>query len=108
MLDRNAIYRVKSDNFVARKIDQETILVPLVSNVADMTGVLTLNEVATSLLDAINGENTINDIMVQLINDYDVEMEELKQDIEHFIDQALLKKIIEKVENEARTHLNEK
>ncbi len=99
MLDLNAIFRIKSDNFVIRKIENETILVPLVSNVVDMTGVLTLNEVASSLFEAINGENSINDIIAQLIEIYDVERDVLEHDVEQFIMQAQAKQLIEKIEN---------
>lgn len=99
MLDLNAIFRIKSDNFVIRKIENETILVPLVSNVVDMTGVLTLNEVASSLFEAINGENSINDIITQLIENYDVERDVLEHDVEQFIMQAQAKQLIEKIEN---------
>lgn len=99
MLDLNAVFRIKSDNFVIRKIENETILVPLVSNVVDMTGVLTLNEVASSLFEAINGENSINDIIVQLIDNYNVERDVLEHDVEQFIMQAQAKQLIEKIEN---------
>lgn len=99
MLDLNAVFRIKSDNFVIRKIENETILVPLVSNVVDMTGVLTLNEVASSLFEAINGKNSINDIIVQLIEIYDVERNILEYDVEQFIMQAQAKQLIENVEN---------
>jgi hypothetical protein len=99
VLDRNAVFKIKSDNFVSRNVEGETILVPLVSNVADMTGVLTLNEVASSVFDAIDGKNTINDILLQLIEAYDVEMEVLEQDVEQFIKAAQSKQLIDKIDN---------
>lgn len=99
MLDLSVIFKIKNDNFVARKIGNETILVPLVSNVADMTNVLTLNDVASSIFEALNGENTINDIIVKLIDEYDVNRDVLELDIEQFINQAEAKQIIAKVEN---------
>jgi coenzyme PQQ biosynthesis protein PqqD len=67
--------------------------------VADMTGVLTLNEVASSVFDAIDGKNTINDILLQLIEAYDVEMEVLEQDVEQFIKAAQTKQLIDKIDN---------
>jgi hypothetical protein len=97
VLDPNAVFQIKSDNFVARKIEQETILVPLVSNVADMTGVLTLNEVASSVFDLMNGKNTIHDILLQLFDEYSVEREVLELDVEQFINQAQARQLIEKV-----------
>lgn len=97
MLNLSAVYRRKSDNFAIRKIENETVLVPLVSNVADMTGLLTLNEVATDLFEAFNGKNSLNIIILQLIELYDVEKNVLEKDVEQFIAQALDKNIIEEV-----------
>ncbi len=99
MLDRNAIYCIKSDSFVARKLDDELILVPLVGSVADMTGILSLNNVSASIFDAIDGKNSINDIILQLLDEYDVDCEVLENDIEHFFKQAQEKNIIEKIDN---------
>lgn len=99
MLDRNAVFKIKSDSFVSRKVEGETILVPLVSNVADMTGVLTLNEVASSVFEAINGKSTINEILLQLFEEYDVEIGVLEHDVEQFIKTAQLKQLIEQIDN---------
>ena len=97
MLNLNVVYRRKSSNFVIRKIENETVLVPLVSNVADMTGLLTLNEVATDLFEAFDGKNNLNSIITQLTEIYDVEKHILEKDVEEFIAQALKKNIIEEV-----------
>lgn len=74
------------------------VLIPLVNNVADMTSVLTLNEVGSSIFNLIDGKNTINTIILKLIEEYSVEAEVLKADIEYFIAQAQSKNLIEKVE----------
>lgn len=74
------------------------VLIPLVNNVADMTSVLTLNEVGSSIFNLIDGKNTINSIILKLIDEYSVEAEVLKADIEHFIAQAQSNNLIEKVE----------
>ena len=75
------------------------VLIPLVNNVADMTSVLTLNEVGSSIFNLIDGKNSINTIILKLIEEYSVEVEVLKADIEHFIAQAESKNLIEKVES---------
>lgn len=98
MLDLNTVFRQKNNNFVARKFEAEMVLIPLVNNVADMTSVLTLNEVGSSIFNLIDGKNTINSIILKLIDEYSVEAEVLKADIEYFIAQAQSKNLIEKVE----------
>ncbi len=99
MLDLDAVFRQKSNNFVARKFETEMVLIPLVNNVADMTSVLTLNEVGSSIFNLIDGKNSINTIILKLIEEYSVEIEVLQADVEQFIAQAQSKNLIEKVES---------
>lgn len=75
------------------------VLIPLVNNVADMTSVLTLNEVGSSIFNLIDGKNSINTIILKLIEEYSVEIEVLQADVEQFIAQAQSKNLIEKVES---------
>ncbi|MGQ1946921.1 PqqD family protein [Geofilum sp. OHC36d9] len=89
------IYIVKKESFVTRKVDNEMVLVPLVNSVADMTKVLTLNDTGISILEAMNGQNTVEEIISQLLETYNVQRERLQEDVERFIENAILKGIIE-------------
>ncbi|HBG86137.1 MAG TPA: PqqD family protein [Marinilabiliaceae bacterium] len=92
-----AIYIVRDRNVVIRKVGDEMVIVPLVNSVADMTRVLTLNETGTAIIEALNGQNTINQVEEQLLQQFDVERNVLSNDLQVFIDQALDKQIIEKL-----------
>lgn len=91
------IYIVRDRNVVIRKVGDEMVIVPLVNSVADMTRVLTLNETGTAIIEALNGQNTINQVEEQLLQQFDVERNVLSNDLQIFIDQALDKQIIEKL-----------
>jgi hypothetical protein len=88
------VYIVKEKSFVTRKVDDELVLVPLVNSVADMTRVLTLNNTGAAILEAMNGQNTVREIISQLLEIYDVQRDKLQEDVKTFIDDAILKGII--------------
>lgn len=92
-----AIYQVRSEKVVTRKVGDEMVIVPLVNSVADMTRVLTLNETGTAIIEALNGQNTVNQVEEQLLAQFDVEQEVLSNDLQNFITEALDKQIIEPI-----------
>lgn len=94
-MDFEQIYRVKNDSFVIRKVMDEMVLVPLVNNVADMTSVITLNDTAASIIENLDGKNTLNDIVLKLLDIYNVKKELLEEDVISFVLHALKKGIIE-------------
>ncbi|SKC24015.1 Coenzyme PQQ synthesis protein D (PqqD) [Alkalitalea saponilacus] len=93
----DAVYRIKSDNFVTRKVGDEMVLVPLVRSVADMTRVITLNETGATILELLDGETTLNMVATKLFEAFDVEMTVLQRDLESFMTEAIEKDIIEDV-----------
>lgn len=95
--DCNLVYRLLSDDFVIRKAKDEIVIVPIVNDVADMTNVLTLNSVATDILEKIDGITTIEEILVQLLDEYDVKRDVLEEDVSLFITEAEKKGIIQQV-----------
>ena len=94
-MDLEQIYRVKNDSFVIRKVMDEMVLVPLVNNVADMTSVITLNDTAASIIENLDGKNTLKDVILQLFTIYNVKEELLERDVIIFITDALSKGVIE-------------
>ncbi len=95
--DWTLVYRVVNEKFVLRKAKNEIVIGPLVDDVADMTNVITLNEVATDIIEKIDGVCTIEQIMMQLIEEYDVKKDILEEDISNFIIEAKNKGIIQQV-----------
>ena len=84
------IYK-RNENFVFRKIEDETILVPLKDNVGDMGSIYNLNEVAAFVWEQLDGKKSLGDIQHQLSEEYEVSAKEAGDDLSEYI--AQLKKI---------------
>ena len=83
-LDR--IYN-KNENFVFRKIEDETILVPIKDNVGDMGSLYNLNEVAAFVWEQLDGKKSLRDIKHRLVEEYEVSAEEAEDDLSAYIAQ---------------------
>ncbi len=83
-LDR--IYN-KNENFVFRKIEDETILVPIKDNVGDMGSLYNLNEVAAFVWEQLDGKKSLRDIKHRLSDEYEVSAEEAENDLSEYIAQ---------------------
>jgi methyltransferase-like protein len=81
----------KNENFVFRKIEDETILVPIKDNVGDMGSLYNLNELAAFVWEQLNGKRSLQDIKNRLLEEYDVPAEKAGNDLSEYI--AQLKEI---------------
>jgi len=75
-----------SDHVVTRKIADETILVPISGNLANMQRLFTINEVGASVWGLMDGSRSVKDILQLLLDEFDVNTEQLETDIWDFID----------------------
>jgi hypothetical protein len=75
----------------------EMVMVPLSERVADMTSVLTLNEVGADILKVFEEPSTIDNVIKNLLDIYDVDEETLTCDILTFVSNAIEKKVLVKV-----------
>ena len=80
----------------------EMVMVPLSNNVADMTNVLTLNEVGADILKVVVEASTIDEVVEKLLKVYDVDKAVLRADVAEFIDKALEMGVVDKVSLESR------
>jgi hypothetical protein len=78
------IYR-KNESFVFRKIEDETILVPIKDNVGDMGSIYNLNEVAAFVWEQLDGHKSLGDIKQRLVEEYEVSAEEAEDDLSEYI-----------------------
>lgn len=76
-----------SDNVVTRNIADETILVPISGNLANMEQIYTLNEVGASIWRYMDGKRSLAEIFEKLLQEYDVAEDQLGKDMEEFIAQ---------------------
>ena len=79
------LFKLKS-RFVARKVGNEVVVVPLVNNVAQMERLYTLNETAGFLWENLNETATVESLKTALLENFDVEDSVAEQDIQNFLE----------------------
>lgn len=71
IVEMDAVY-VASDDIVAREIEGELIIVPLMAGIGDMEDELfTLNETGRAIWDKLDGESDLNAVVAALAREYD-------------------------------------
>lgn len=79
------IYK-KNPNMVARKIEDEIILVPIKRDAQDLEAIYNLNnEVAVRIWELCNGKRTLAQIRDEILNEFEVSQERLEKDLKEFI-----------------------
>ena len=84
MLNMDQQYK-RNENFVYRKIENETILVPIKNNVGDMSCIYNMNEVGAFIWDHLDGEKTLNDILNMVADEFDVSDQDAEIDLQDYI-----------------------
>ena len=84
MVDLEKKYK-RNENFVYRKIENETILVPIKNNVGDMSCIYNLNAVGAFIWDHLDGEKTLSDILNLITDEFDVSDQDAEIDVCDYI-----------------------
>jgi hypothetical protein len=77
----------KDPNFVYRRIAGECLLVPIRHQIADLNYIFVLNSVADRIWELIDGQRRIKDIRDQIAAEFEVNHQEVSQDLEEFLAQ---------------------
>jgi hypothetical protein len=80
LLEPGSIYR-RSADVVCRQVGAESILVPIRQNVGNLDYVYTLNPVAARVWSLIDGTRTIDDVVSELCDEFDVDRDTALGDI---------------------------
>lgn len=75
----------RNDSFVFRRIDNETILLPIKDNVGDMGSIYNLNEVGAFVWDQLNGRQDLMVIKDKILAEYDISSQEAEDDLREFL-----------------------
>ncbi len=93
-LDVNACPRPSAD-IVARVIDGQIIIIPLVAGIGDMEDELyTLNETGKDIWDRLDGTRTIEQIVKDLSSEFDATEDVLRTDVLGLVEELLKRKIL--------------
>ena len=75
----------RNENFVFRRIDNETILVPIKDNVGDMNCIYNLNELGAFIWQNIKCKNSVSDIKEMIISEFEVTETQAEADLDEFV-----------------------
>jgi len=76
----------RSESVVTRKTGDEYVIVPVSNDIADMTSVYTLNETGAFIWEQIDGEKSISDIIMKVVNEYETDNITAEADVISFIE----------------------
>ena len=72
-------------HFVCKHTGEELLLIPLKDNVADFNQYLVLNELGAFIWTALHPEVSYDELQNLILNEFEVELENLRDDLEKFI-----------------------
>ena len=73
---------IPSEDIVAREIEGELIIVPLVAGIGDLEDELfSLNDHAKAIWRQLDGKQSLGEIVANLAGEYDADPEEIAQDV---------------------------
>ena len=84
MIDLNQCYQRK-ENFVFRRIEDETILVPIKDNVGDMGTIYSLNEIGALIWEHLDGEQNLAAIKDKIMAEYEIGPREVEAHMREFV-----------------------
>lgn len=88
------IYR-KSDDVVAREIEGELIIIPMVAGIGNMENELyALDEIGQEIWNRIDGQRSVDQIINELESLYDAARETIQKDVLGLISEIVSRKII--------------
>jgi len=80
-MNRDSVYAV-SDDVVAREIEGEIIIVPLVAGIGDLEDELfTLNATGKAIWERLDGHRSLNDVIAELAAEYQAPPGEIETDV---------------------------
>ncbi len=93
---RKGVFR-KRGEVVSREIAGETILVPISGKLADMQRIFSLTPVASYIWGRLDGERSLEIIIQDVTDNFDVEHTEAENDLGEFVGELLKAGLIESV-----------
>jgi hypothetical protein len=75
----------KTGEYATRKIGNETIVVPIRSNVADLESIYTFNEVGSAVWTRLDAEKSVLEIASEIAEEFEVTVEAAVLDVRGFL-----------------------
>jgi hypothetical protein len=84
MTEAEQFYK-RNESFVFRRIENETILVPIKDNVGDMNCIYNLNEVGAFIWQNIKCKNSVVDLKNMILSEFEVTESQAEADLDEFV-----------------------
>ena len=92
---------IPSADIVAREIEGEIIIIPLVSGIGNMEDELfTLNETGKAIWNKLDSQKSLKDVMEELSKEFDDPAGEIDKDVIGLVGELLKRRIVVKVSDE--------
>jgi len=88
----------RTDEFVARTIAGETVLVPIRQQIGDLESILTLNEVATFIWERLADGASVGEIAAALEETFEAGAQQIREDLKEFLLQMLSIRAIQRID----------
>ena len=93
-MEKEKVY-IPSEKIVAREIEGELIIVPLVSGVGDMEDELfTLNDTGKEIWKRLDGKKSLKTIIDELVAEFEAPKEEIEKDVLGLTEELLKRKML--------------
>lgn len=84
-----------SDDIVAREIEGELIIVPLVSGIGDLDDELfTLNDTGRAIWKQLDGTHTLQQVVDALTEEYDAPVSAIKRDVQGLVKELVRRRML--------------
>jgi len=96
-VERNGTY-VPSDDVVAREIEGELIIVPLVSGIGNIEDELfTLNDTGRAIWERLDGKKSLKELARELSAEYEAPEGEIERDLMGLVQELLMRRMLVEV-----------
>jgi hypothetical protein len=93
-IEMNRVY-APSDDVVAREIEGELIIIPLVSGMGDLEDELyTLNETGKAIWDLLDSKRSLDDITTALGEKYESSLNEIEKDVIGLVEELVKRRML--------------
>ncbi len=89
------VYR-KKDNLLTRKVAGETLIIPIRGALADLQRIYALDPVAECVWNRLGETTATDDLYAEVLDQFEMDEERVRKDVDEFIDQLLKADLIEK------------
>jgi len=91
-------FYMPSEDVVAREIEGELIIVPLVAGIGDMEDELfTMNETGKAIWDRLDGKKKLKDVLGELFAEFEAPAGEIEKDLIGLLEELVRRKIVAEV-----------